>query len=109
MNDFKAKLVLGLSAAFIFSSVNAATPKINGQEAYEKKCAVCHAEGKGNAPKLDDKSYWKARLEKGVDHMFQQVVSHEHHVSCYKCSHREVKEAVKYMATQTGGGNKTLW
>ncbi len=109
MNGFKAKLVLGLSVAFIMSSVNATSTKVSGEKVYEQKCAVCHTEGGGNAPKLDNKSYWHARLEKGVDFMFQQVINHDHHVNCYKCSHREVKEVVKYIATQTGGGNKTLW
>lgn len=109
MNGFKAKLALVFSAAFIVSAASASSEKINGGAIYEQKCAVCHTEGGGQTPKLDNKSYWHSQVEKGIDKMFREVTNHERHVSCYKCSHREVKEAVKYIASVTSGGNKTLW
>tara|TARA_B110000879_G_C11053362_1_gene463739 strand:- start:253 stop:582 length:330 start_codon:yes stop_codon:yes gene_type:complete len=109
MKAFKVKVVLILSVVLAFCSVQAKTDNINGEEVYEAKCAACHAEGKAGAPKLDEHTYWQPRLEKGVDALFHNVMNSEHHASCFKCSHREVKEAIKYMATQTGDGNKTLW
>lgn len=94
---------------FVGYSVNASINKINGESVYESKCALCHEKGASGSPKLGDKSNWQPRLEKGIDKLFKKVTNREHHVSCYKCSDSEIKEAIKYMATQSGGGNRTLW
>ena len=100
--------VISLSL-FIFYSANAEVKNTSGESVYESKCALCHDKGISGAPKLGDKSSWESRLEKGVDVLYKNVMNREHHVSCYQCSHRDVKEAVKYMATASGGGNRTLW
>jgi cytochrome c5 len=34
---------------------------------YSQSCAVCHAAGVANAPKLGDKAAWAPRLAAGVD------------------------------------------
>lgn len=37
-----------------------------GRKVYEAVCAVCHTRGMGNAPKLEDKAAWKARIAAGM-------------------------------------------
>lgn len=37
-----------------------------GRKVYEAVCSVCHAKGLYNAPLLDDKQAWKARIAKGM-------------------------------------------
>lgn len=100
---------LFLLSLLVFLSAHSAPQKVSGETVYEEKCAACHAKGVSGAPKTGDKSDWQPRLEKGIDSLFQNVTNHDYHVTCYKCSDRQVKEAIKYMATQSGGGNRTLW
>lgn len=90
-------------------SAHAGVKKINGQTIYEGKCAACHEKGEAGAPKLTDKTNWQPRLEKGVDNLFDKVSDPQSHVSCYKCTDSQLKEAIKYVATQSGSGNKVLW
>jgi len=39
----------------------------SGQDIYNKTCQTCHATGIANAPKLDDKAAWEARVAQGLD------------------------------------------
>ena len=41
---------------------------------YSQTCAVCHASGVANAPKLGDKAAWAARLGAGVDGLTASVI-----------------------------------
>ena len=41
---------------------------------YSQACAVCHASGVANAPKLGDKAAWAARLGAGVDGLTASVI-----------------------------------
>ncbi len=109
MNPSFKKIVLILSTGLLFLSAQAGAKKINGQDIYEAKCAACHASGETGAPKLTDKKDWQPRLEKGIDKLFNKVSDPESHVSCHKCTDGQIKEAIKFMATETGSGNKALW
>lgn len=103
------KIILILFSALVFLSAQAENKKVDGESVYESKCALCHDDGKAGSPKLGDKAYWKPRFEKGIDKLFAFVLDHKQHVPCNKCSHAEVKEAIKYMAMKTDGSNRSLW
>ena len=55
-------------AAIVVAAAAPATAKVDAVPAlYAQACAVCHATGVANAPKLGDKAAWAPRLAAGVD------------------------------------------
>jgi cytochrome c5 len=46
----------------------------DGKAVYDKTCAMCHAQGVANAPKLGDKAAWGPRLGQGVPAMVATVI-----------------------------------
>ena len=55
-------------AAIVVAAAAPATAKVEAVPAlYAQACAVCHATGVANAPKLGDKAAWAPRLAAGVD------------------------------------------
>ncbi len=104
---FKKILLIILSMMLFFPTLAAST--VDGAEVYQEKCSACHDEGKAGAPALDNKASWHSRLEKGLDKLIINTLNPDAHVTCRDCSHRQVKEAVKYMAAKADGGNRTLW
>ena len=46
----------------------------DGKAVYDKTCAMCHAQGVANAPKLGDKAAWAPRLGQGVPAMVATVI-----------------------------------
>ena len=55
-------------AAIVVAAAAPATAKVEAVPAlYAQACAVCHATGVANAPKLGDKAAWAPRLAVGVD------------------------------------------
>lgn len=59
-------------AALACISVPAAAA--DGKAVYDKTCAVCHAAGVANAPKLGDKAAWATRASTGRDALSATVV-----------------------------------
>ena len=47
----------------------------DGKAVYEATCAMCHAAGVANAPKLGDKAAWKARIETGKPALLASVTN----------------------------------
>ena len=45
----------------------APTPPRSGAEVVKSTCAVCHATGKGGAPKVGDRAAWLPRVSPGLD------------------------------------------
>ena len=76
----------------------------DGKATYDTTCAVCHATGVANAPKLGDKAAWKDRIAKGMDTL------HTHALKGFNAmppkggnmalSDADVKAAVDYMVSQ---------
>jgi len=55
-------------AAVVVAAAAPASAKVEAVPAlYAQGCAVCHATGVANAPKLGDKAAWAPRLAAGVD------------------------------------------
>jgi cytochrome c5 len=56
------------ATAVVVAAAPAAAAKVDAVPAlYTQTCAVCHASGVANAPKLGDKADWAPRLAAGVD------------------------------------------
>jgi cytochrome c5 len=73
----------------------------SGDQVYQSACAMCHAAGLAGAPKLGDKTAWKARIAQGAS------VLHEHAIKGIRgmpakggnsaLADAEVKSAVDFM------------
>jgi cytochrome c5 len=61
-------LVSGLAGAGLAQAAD-------GKAVYEKTCALCHATGVANAPKLGDKPAWAARVGAGPAALAASVVA----------------------------------
>ena len=67
---------------------------------YTQSCAVCHASGVANAPKLGDKAAWAARLGAGVDGLTASVIKGKGAMppkGGSAASDADIKTAVAYM------------
>lgn len=67
---------------------------------YTQSCAVCHASGIANAPKLGDKAAWAARLGAGVDGLTASVIKGKGAMppkGGSAASEADIKTAVTYM------------
>lgn len=78
-----------------------ATDNPVGRKVYETVCSVCHAKGLNQAPALEDKVAWKARVKAGMSKL-EQVALHGSGAMPAKggkaqLSDAEVKAAVDYM------------
>ena len=64
-------------------------------------CAVCHARGLYNAPKIGDAVAWQAKLAEGRDHLWQVVLHGEKAMpprgNCHDCSDAELRAAMDYL------------
>jgi cytochrome c5 len=63
-----AVLTFGIAAMAAPAAAN------DGKSVYDKTCAMCHAQGVANAPKLGDKAAWAPRIGQGVPAMVAIVV-----------------------------------
>lgn len=86
---------------------------VNGKVIYDENCAMCHNEGKLNAPKIGDKAAWKPLIELNMDDLIENTINGKKHPvagGCPHCTTGEVIEAIKYMVSQSKtDGNFTLW
>lgn len=68
--SFARQAVLSFGMAVALAPAIAA----DGKAVYDKTCAVCHAAGVANAPKLGDKAAWAPRAATGKDALLASVV-----------------------------------
>lgn len=52
----------------------AADVPANGEAAYQKICAACHATGVGGAPKVGDHAAWGPRIAQGKDTLYKHAI-----------------------------------
>ncbi|NTV68961.1 MAG: cytochrome c5 family protein [Azonexaceae bacterium] len=78
-----------------------------GEQVVQQRCQECHATGKQGAPKLGDMNDWKPRLQKGVDPLIKSAIGGHNSMPARgglaNLSDAEMKAAVEYMVSKTGG------
>ncbi|MEX2164394.1 MAG: c-type cytochrome [Sulfuricaulis sp.] len=87
--------------AIIPSAIAAGDDK--GKKVYDASCAVCHAAGVADAPKLGDKAAWAPRLKAGMDAVYANAIKGKGAMppkGTYQGPDADVKAAVDYMASK---------
>ena len=78
-----------------------------GQQVVQERCQECHATGKQGAPKLGDMNDWKPRLQNGVEPLVKSAIGGHNSMPARgglaNLSDAEMKAAVEYMVSKTGG------
>jgi cytochrome c5 len=97
-----------LIAALIFSTPAFADDKaVIGVQTYKAVCAVCHASGVANAPKVGDKNVWKPLIEEGqvilTAHGYVGVRAMPPKGGKPDLSVEHFAEALNYMVNNSGG------
>lgn len=72
----------------------------DGKEIYNQSCAMCHAAGLANAPKLGDKAAWAPRLAQGVDGLTTSAIKGKGAMpprGASTASDAEIRATVEYM------------
>jgi cytochrome c5 len=85
--------------------VPAADPAAAGKTAYDSVCTACHSAGLAGAPKVGDKAAWSARIDQGIDVLYEHAIKGFQGKSGMlmppkgggELSDAEVKAAVDYM------------
>jgi cytochrome c5 len=86
----------------------------NGKAIYDENCGMCHNPGsEGGAPKIGDKLVWAPLIAKNMDVLLATILNGQDHAKnggCLACTTEELKEAIKYMVSQSKEeGNYSLW
>ncbi|PKO48579.1 MAG: cytochrome c5 family protein [Betaproteobacteria bacterium HGW-Betaproteobacteria-4] len=99
-------MVSGGKAADAKKAVKSAKQR-SGQQVVEERCQECHATGKQGAPKLGDMNDWKPRLKNGVDPLIKSAINGHNSMPARgglaNLSDAEMKAAVEFMVSKTGG------
>lgn len=94
------KMIAGFALALVSSVALAADQAV--VDRYNKACAVCHASGVANAPKLGSVEDWKPRLAKGVDKLVLSVKNGLNAMPprgmCSDCTDADYKALIQYMS-----------
>ena len=81
------------------------TPKVaagGGEALFKQSCAVCHATGVANAPKLGDKAAWAPRIQQGLPMLVQSAITGKGAMppkGGTNASEPEIRAAVEYMVS----------
>lgn len=99
----KKALILATAAALLMPA--AAMADRTGEEVYKTKCAVCHASGAANAPKLGDAAAWNSRAALGTDALLETAKKGKGAMPpkglCMDCNDGELKSAIEYMVNNS--------
>lgn len=80
-----------------------------GKQVYESTCFICHQDGIGGAPKLEDRMQWKIRAKKGIQKLVMNAINGFQGETGYmpakgghvNLSDREVELAVSYILVKS--------
>ena len=96
----KLKIVLALAL-----SMGLANTAIAGEATYDKYCAMCHATGAANAPKVGDAAAWAPRAAQGVDTLLATAKTGKGAMppmgTCMGCDDGQLKAAIEYMVNNS--------
>ena len=56
-------------------AATAAAGPVDGKAIYEQACFACHGTGAAGAPKLGDSGAWSARIDQGMDTLFDHALN----------------------------------
>ena len=80
---------------------------ILGEQIWEKNCALCHADGMMNSPKIGDKEQWAPRIDQGKEMLVKNAINGIRLMppkgGSPSLSDEEVAAAVVWMANSSGG------
>jgi cytochrome c5 len=84
---------------------------LSGPQVYNEACLICHGAGVGGAPVIGDGDAWSARIAQGSDMLYQHALEGYSGQAGYMpakggrmdLSDDEVRAAVDYMVTESGG------
>ena len=98
----KLKIVLALALSMGMANVAVA----DGKATYDTKCAMCHATGAANAPKVGDAAAWGPRAAKGMDTLLATAKTGTAKGMppmgmCMDCSDDQLKAAIDYMVSNS--------
>lgn len=73
---------------------------------YNRSCSTCHATGAAGAPITGDKNSWAARMDKGIEALYQSAADGLPPAMpakglCFDCSAEDLKALVDYMLKDT--------
>jgi len=106
-------LEMSRAVAFMVSFGKAVDPKkpyaspssITGEQLVNERCAVCHESGKDGAPRIDDFSAWKPRLQKGVENLVHSAITGHKAMPARagmdQLSDTDLRNAVTYLVVQS--------
>lgn len=68
---------------------------------YAASCAACHTSGAAGAPRLGDKSSWRARIAQGNDRLYANALKGLNAMpargGCSDCTEEDIRKVVDYM------------
>jgi cytochrome c5 len=106
-------LEISRAIAFMVSFGHAVDPSkpyaspstISGEQLVQSHCISCHGTGKDGAPRVDDFSAWKPRLQNGVEGLVRSAIGGHKampaRAGISKLSDMDLRNAVTYMVIQS--------
>lgn len=95
------KTLLPVLAAATLMSLTGLSQAADGKEIYNQNCAMCHAAGLANAPKLGNKADWEPRVKAGKDALLQAALKGKNAMPAKggnpKLTDEQVAAAVEFM------------
>ena len=83
----------------------ASPTSITAEQLVQTHCGNCHGDGKEGAPRVDDFSAWKPRLEKGMDALVKSSINGHKampsRAGMASLSDTDMRNAVTYMVVQS--------
>ncbi|MBT3826856.1 MAG: cytochrome c5 family protein [Nitrosomonadales bacterium] len=101
------KPVAEVKVAEVAAGETAGSESISGEQITQKNCALCHAGGLMNSPKIGDKDQWAPRIAQGKEMLVNNAINGIRTMPAKggnpSLSDAEVAAAVVWMANSSGG------
>ena len=101
-----AKRLKPVGEVIMADTASMAKGERSGEEVVKTVCSACHATGVLNAPKIGDKKAWTERFKNGEARLIKNAINGIRQMPARGgnagLSDNELKEAVEYMAKQSG-------